>query len=243
LNAPHESNSHDITVVASGVMDPAGVVVRDHPIFGRALYASRPFAAAEVVVREQALLISKPQSSGIQSKVERLVSACLAAAKAPSELPAAGAANAGAVSVARWTDACEKVVAFLAAPADIQQAVLHEMDTAVDSSSPLGGLCEALAVVIAQQLPKIVAAAAAEAQSILSAQTSGQQQAEQQQQQTQPTGGDQQLECEGEGLNTFGEQGSSVTHNNQQSDWLWSSQAIRSVLLAFEVNAHATALG
>jgi len=127
----------------------ADLHVKHHPNYGTSLYASRSFAAATVVVCEEALLLSKPAPhSNADQLVQKLQAACLAATQATAQ-PLKP-------SVARWRDACEKVVAFLAAPAHTQQVVLQEMDATLDSSSPLSAMCQLFAQVIAQELPALL---------------------------------------------------------------------------------------
>lgn len=135
--------------MTSTAADHTDVHVKHHPSYGTSLYASRSFAAAEVVVCEEALLLSRPvpHSTGDQL-VHTLQAACLAATQeTPQPLKP---------SAARWKDACEKVVAFLAAPAHTQQIVLQEMDATLDSNSPLSAMCQLFAQVISQELPALL---------------------------------------------------------------------------------------
>lgn len=110
-----------------------GVSIQNHQNFGKALFAVSPFAAGDIVLWELPLLVSAPES-------DRAVAALHAAAVRLAK--ASIFTDSRAVIPGDWLKVCAWIVGFLQAPCNVQHAVVHDMHTAVNPSSPLAAMAQ-----------------------------------------------------------------------------------------------------
>jgi hypothetical protein len=125
------------------------VDVRDDPKLGRSLFAKSIFKPGDVVLREQPLLVTAPDS---HPAVKALHSAAVQAARTHER--ASGQLQTPSDD---WLKAAAWTVAFLEAPLPVQQAVVSDMHTAIQSDSQMAATAQLQADILLELVSAVLA--------------------------------------------------------------------------------------